>query len=628
MAELKEITSTEKLLDFIRNKTDAKSREETASAPSKGTPHGGKFSKIISFKKGPSGKPIFVGVDIGRNSLHMVKTAKGASGANDLIDRRSVDIPPSLNKKSAEFAGFLKTELDSFCSREKNQQLWAVMSSANVEVHHIRIPKVPKKQIENVVYWTVKKEAPFDEKENIFDFEVMGEIVEQGITKLSVMYYTVPRHEAEEAKKIFSLAGWPLTGLSITPFAVQNILLAGLIPDYEETLANLFIGNDFSRIDIYSKGKLVMTRDIKAGISSMLESLMEGLAGKAPGEAEQKADEAWKILLSLGADSPHLEGDGTGYGLAEEDIWQMILPALERLVRQVERTFEYYTVNLGNEKVVKLYVSTAIDMNRRIMQYFGEQLNIDSGVFDPLSHYSHRLDNNSALPYSLSERVAVTPALGIAFSDNMHTPNFLFTYKDKEREASVKRINMIIFAAFAASVSLCSVLFLYQLSAMDQRHKTVLRLEKQLSQYNPPLNSELIMRTVSAVKQDVVSAKAYYRRYQGLAIISELSGLASPDVKLISLKTKPVILPGKNVAAAVDKAAVAQTRTVENSKEVELEGFVIGNKKSLDTALAAYAMKLDGSPMFQQVQVQKMGEGVYKNMASLRFVINMKLEGL
>ena len=54
---------------------------------------------------------------------------------------------------------------------------------------------------------------------------------------------------------------------------------------------------------------------------------------------------------------------------------------------------------------------------------------------------------------SVSERIAFGPALGLAFSNNDHTPNLLFTYKDKEREASVIRINRAVFAAFIVKFS-------------------------------------------------------------------------------------------------------------------------------------------------------------------------------
>jgi Tfp pilus assembly PilM family ATPase len=107
---------------------------------------------------------------------------------------------------------------------------------------------------------------------------LQGEVVEQGINKWMTMVYTAPKDEVDELKGLFSQIGLPLSGISITPFAIQNIFKTGWMTSaVEGIVASLFIGNDFSRIDIYAGGKLIMTRGIKAGINSMVETLMERL---------------------------------------------------------------------------------------------------------------------------------------------------------------------------------------------------------------------------------------------------------------------------------------------------------------------------------------------------------------
>ncbi len=645
MAQLNEITSTEKLLDIIRKKTAGRTTEKggASNAPPSAPPGRKGLIKVDFKRKIAPQKNITIGIDIGHEYLRLVKTAKGPDLTPVLVEQKRVPIPSSLIRGSAEFVNFLKAELDSFCGAYGNQQVWAIMSAARVEVHHIRIPRVPKKQLENVVLWTVKKETPFDEKEIIFDFEVLGEVIEQGIPKLAVMYYTAPREEIEESKKLFSRAGWPLAGLTITPFAVQNIFRTQWMLGYEGTSASLFIGNDFSRIDIYSRGNLVMTRGIKAGISSMLESMMESLNEKAAGagaggNAAIDKEGARKILLSLNSEAPPLSEEAF-HGLKEEVIWEMILPALERLARQVERTFEHFTVSLGNDKVDRIYVSGAMNVYRPIAEYMGSQLGIASEIFDPLSA-QFSCQNDDDLYSCISERIAFAPALGIALSDNAYTPSLIFTYRDKERKASVRRINMIIFVAFIATVSLCGGAFLYQLHAIDQREKAILRLDKQLSMYNPPVNRDLVLRSMSLVKQDVSKAKNYAARYQGLAIISELSHLASPDIRLLDVKAKLGRAPEKpkdmvqekpdasKSKAGAAKPTAAQAKPKENIKEVELEGYVFGEKKILDNSLAAYVMRLDNSLLFQEIKVLKTSEETYRRAALLRFTINMKIEGI
>ena len=249
------------------------------------------------------------------------------------------------------------------------------------------------------------------------------------------MVYTAPRQEIEDLKALFSRIGWPLTGISIVPFSVQNLFRTGWIPALEGTVASLFIGNDFSRIDIYSADNLVMTRGIKAGLSSMVEALVERFNERKqdPETPALTIEQGRKIIRSLSPDSPPLQETDAGVDLRKEDIFEMIQPALERLSRQVERTFEHYATMMPGERIVRIYVSGAMNIYQPIVEYVGSQLGIPSAVLDPLSEQESAACPDVEDTDCISERIAFGPALGLALSDSDHTPNLMFTYKDKER---------------------------------------------------------------------------------------------------------------------------------------------------------------------------------------------------
>jgi hypothetical protein len=56
-----------------------------------------------------------------------------------------------------------------------------------------------------------------------------------------------------------------------------------------------------------------------------------------------------------------------------------------------------------------------------------------------------------------------------------------------------------------------------------------------------------------------------------------------------------------------------------------VEGIVIGNRQSLESSLAVYLMKLQDSPIFRQVTIQKNSVENVKKRDILRFTINMKI---
>jgi len=627
LSRLKEITSTEKLLDVIRNK-----KSEAPVQPSKPARFVPPFRMFQAFrtKFRTQTKAVTIGVDIGHQSLRLVKTVKKDDKTWELLDYRSVPYSHISSRKSTEFVNFLSTEMSAFCSEYRDSNLWAIMSAAKVNVRHIRIPKVAKKQVENAVYWTIKKETPFDEKDTVFDFEIQQEVTEQGLKKWLVMVYTAPRGDVEDIRKLFSQIGLPLTGISITPFAFQNIFNTGWIPPADGSIASLFIGNDFSRIDIYDEGRLVMTRGIKAGINSMVELLMERLMVLSREKSDVDAivptvstEEVKKALFTLSPDSPPLTAGEAGFGLTEKEIFSVILPALERVVRQVERTFEHYTIHLKNKKVGRIYVSTAMNIYRPFIEYVGEQLGVESDIPDPLS-LQFDDSNREFQQTSLSERVASIPALGLALSDNDYTPNLLYRFKDKEKAVQTARINRIASMAMTVVVLVVSVFFLYQVQAAYQKEAVIMNLESQLLQYHPRVDRNIIAQLAAGAKGEQQVMRVYGERYLGMAVISELSALTPSNIRLIAVKAD--LAGAVATVKAGEPAKEAGKEAAGNvARSVVIEGVIFGDRKLLDSMLAGYVIKLESSPIFRLVSIQKNSVDTFKKNDVLHFILDVKI---
>ena len=106
----------------------------------------------------------------------------------------------------------------------------------------------------------------------------------------------------KKSNHLFEDIGITLAGITTVPFAVQNIFRSKWMPATEEIFASLFIGNNFSRIDVYKKENLVMTRGIKTGsTSTMVEAIVSRVLEKT-GNVRLSHDEAKEILASLASD--------------------------------------------------------------------------------------------------------------------------------------------------------------------------------------------------------------------------------------------------------------------------------------------------------------------------------------
>ncbi len=278
MAKQDEISSTERLLNLIRSKgaDQPAATDATPARPSK------KPKRTLTVKRLVPGKNAILGVDFGSSSMRLALVNKTADKTSILTKQGVFAYQKDLSIHSPRFPIFLKPILDEFCRSYRKVKIWSTITSTNVDTRHVQIPKVPKKQVASTVFWTYRKESQFNEKESIFDFETLGDTVERGKQRTNVLCYTAPRPEVENLKRIFSKTGYTLAGVSIVPFAVQNLFRSGWTETGGKSVCTLFIGTDWSRISIFSDKNLILCRDIKSGLQSMIEAIAEDMEQMHP----------------------------------------------------------------------------------------------------------------------------------------------------------------------------------------------------------------------------------------------------------------------------------------------------------------------------------------------------------
>ena len=147
MVKREEISSTEKLLKLIRTtkETDPK-QDKAVPEPSPAQPSVSSRPRIFKF-----GKSVTVGVDISYHDLKLVKTQQAADKKYQLLDYKTIPFEAGVGMESPRFVAFLKAALNNFRASTKHFSVWCSMSSARVETRCLRIPKVQKKQINNIL---------------------------------------------------------------------------------------------------------------------------------------------------------------------------------------------------------------------------------------------------------------------------------------------------------------------------------------------------------------------------------------------------------------------------------------------------------------------------------------------
>lgn len=570
-----------------------------------------------------------MGVDLGHDDLKLVKIHRISDQKYEMLEYARVPYESDITRENPQFFQFLRPVLANFCGSSKNPDIWCTIPSARVETRQLRIPKVSQKQIPNSVYWSYQKLSSFNEKENLFDFELLGEVNVGDATKIDVMAYTAPQSEIKDLKDLFNKAGFPLTGISIVPFAFQTLLRARRIDTQEMHVSSLFIGRDWSRIDIFSDGNLMLSRGIKAGVKTMIEALRTEIEGnlfelslaKSPTKDTARIraikkklkfelDQAHQLFFGVIHDSSPAAMDERQRLLKEDKIFKMILPALERLVRQVERTLRHFSLNYENARVGKIYISSGVNPHHRIVDYIGEELGIPTETANPFVDSSNFVSLNPS-PELASEQSAFVPAMGMALSSNMLTPNFLYTHKDKQKAARSQRINRGVIAGFMLVMILCVGVSFWQKSMLEEKEYQKRQAQQQLEKIAVRIDQSLVLKLVEDIQSKNQNIQLIGEKYFGLAVIGEITDLTPANVRLLSLSAK-----------LGDDPAKADS---ERSRDLILTGIVRGDRLTMESTLASYLMELKGSPLFDKPTISKKSFELSDGAEVLNFTARLKL---
>ena len=644
-----------------------------------------------------------VGVDISPGKICMVRARKSGCGF-EVLAMKTVRFDRSLDLASEEALGILRAALDAFLGKGKKCGLWASVQTSSSDMQLITIPKVPKTQIDNAVFWSAKRELDFEEGKVVFDYEKRGELTEKGAAKISALVYAVPTEDVQSRVSLCAGAGHPLAGLAMPSFAAQNIFRSCGASMPPGGAAVLFVGWSWSRLEIFSAEGLVFNRVIKASMSGMEQCIYEELeerkaaesepapevarvdplsleiepetaldledeahpaaltldledddavvvvteeAPEAPRPAtptpaapaavraefkdpEQSVDEgapeeeaegvtAKKLLFCLVPGQGNLGEQAEALGYSLDEVFKMTLPAATRLARQVEMTLKHYRETLGNDPVGKVYVTGPLSPSAHFVKFIGDSLGMPCEIFDPLGMPLAAYAGTAAAPATLTERVGYNLALGLALSDDASTPNLLNTYAGKRVKEKVDRINRSMLVGCAGVLALMAGLNVYQSGLLREKGRRLAGLEQELGSITPRVDTEILSRAAARDAQAKAAVKRFAERNQGLGALGEILFMVPENVKLLDV----TLNLGRPQDLAADKMGgkpqASQVRTVV------LDGVVLGDAATAESALAGYLVSLRSSPLFVESAVTKneretlsgTGEEVLRVVASL-----------
>jgi len=555
-----------------------------------------------------------LGVHLDIDALRVVEINRGR-----ITQWASIAYPPGMQPSAGGFSTFLKSSLAGFQSVLRHTSIWVVGPTPSLQMRFLSLPRVRPRQVSNLVYWTFRKEIPFDAAQTVFDYNVEGAdpSVPGSSKKMDVTAYTVSQADINALTGLFSHAGVHVEGIIIPSFAMRNLFRGQSSGGGMATSMGLYVGEDSSAIMFFRGKHVVSHRLFKTGLNVMLDVLQDRHPDWSPGQTYHEIQAALEAEPAAGPSPDRADGG------AAERVRDSVRTAFDRLIQQVERSMSAYLVG-KEESIREIHVAGPMAGLAPLVKELGQRLGLESGPLDWF-RTAHAMDRKAgSWPPGEAGQMAI--ALGAALSERSRTPNLVYTYVKRQKEASSARVKQLLVGVGVIGVALMlGASHLVQNVNGRMRRELATCVEK-IHRYAPRPDRAMIQTLSDKAGADSVQMKSMARRSLPIAGMNQLALLTPEGIRLVSVVMEPGEVGKAGGVAAKKKHGTATDSAPEI--RLRLEGMVFGEIGAQESELASYQLRLEGAELFENVTLVRSEGGAEGMDPVLLFTLDLQLEDL
>jgi hypothetical protein len=193
----------------------------------------------------------------------------------------------------------------------------------------------------------------------------------------------------------------------------------------------------------------------------------------------------------------------------------------------------------------------------------------------------------------------------MGLSNNNLTPNFIYTYKDKQTVDNAKRVNRIVATSVVFFLAVCAGAYVWGNSFLKEKNQQLVQLQRDVETFKPLVNKNLIVNLASQTKKKRQSLKKLGERYKGMAVINEISNITPAEIKLLNITANF----GDGIKANTD----------ERRQTLILEGIITGDRLTFESTLAGYIVRIGSSPLFHTPSIENKSFKFFNNVEVMQF---------
>jgi type IV pilus assembly protein PilM len=313
-------------------------------------------------------KPL-IGIDIGSHAIKLVRFALTGS-SYQLLDLALLPIPPDTVVDGVigdlpAVQGMLRRLITLENITDKDVAL--ALSGHSVIVKKVQMVRMSEQELANAMPYETEQHIPFDVYDVNTDFRILSatDASPNRSGQMEVLLAAAKKGRVDELSQV-------ARGANLSP-AVIDVDMLALINAFELNYPDEMPGHVVSIVHLGASMMTVLI--VKDGLSTFQRDIT--LGGNQYTAALQKA-----LGLSR-EDAEAVKLGGQPSNQAQADVLTVLRRVTEEVMAEIQRSFEFYLANVGDEPIERLYLSGGSSRIKGLSQVLASRLKLPVELLNP-----------------------------------------------------------------------------------------------------------------------------------------------------------------------------------------------------------------------------------------------------
>ena len=312
-----------------------------------------------------------IGVDFGSSKVKIAQLRVSNDG-HELLAAGSIEIPPELMGNSQKRIKFVQSKLKDVLKQHpfRGRECVFALPADTTTVQHLKIAKVPPKEIPTAVNIELDGKLPYPISEAIVRHIVVGDVFVDGQAMQEIIAICTSKETLKSYLKIARHAGLDVSAVNVEPCAIVECFarLFRRQSDAERAILFIDVGSTSTQAVLTHGNQIVFARNLPISGEDFVKAIAEGMS-----ISTEEANVLRREVL-------------TGLASQEqtEKVYSLLNAPASSLVDELTQCLRYCESIFRNQTIERALFVGGQAYDKRLCQAIAQKLNLPAQIGDPL----------------------------------------------------------------------------------------------------------------------------------------------------------------------------------------------------------------------------------------------------